>query len=227
MIEDPVLAFARDFSGRDPAVIAAARSFVADPPTETEAIGYYGMKAAPPRTRAFLATVSLLDRKGFLYSAEDKYSYEIYARWRDDGIVDPASLSSAAKALFQPWMQDDDVDLSGAAGEAYAQTVWSLYAKAAAELEQHIASRGRVLLSVDATSGDTLHFALVPPAVAHRWRDKALSEHDGYRAGVRSPMWDRFFDHMAYAVGDLWSPRGQRGYPPGTRVRNEAIPFAE
>jgi hypothetical protein len=29
-----------------------------------------------------------------------------------------------------------------------------------------------------------------------------LSEQDGYRAGVRSPMWDRFYVHMAYVVPD-------------------------
>jgi hypothetical protein len=45
-----------------------------------------------------------------------------------------------------------------------------------------------------------MFFALVEPDIAEPWRDKALSELDGYRAGVRSPMWDRFYTHMAYAL---------------------------
>jgi hypothetical protein len=67
------------------------------------------------------------------------------------------------------------------------------------EIEAHIPSRGRVLLSVDATNGDTMFFAPVKPDIAQRWHDKASSEQDVCRAGVRSPM-DRFSAHTACAA---------------------------
>jgi hypothetical protein len=80
-----------------------------------------------------------------------------------------------------------------------------------------------VLLSVDATDGGTMFFAPVKPDIAQRSRDKALGERDGYRASVRSPIWDRFWVHMAYAA-----PRhvGGQGAKPstGTRLRRELTP---
>ncbi len=229
--ENPVLAFARDFSGDDAAIMTQVKSYAADPPKDDKTIGFYSSDEYAPRTRLFLATVSLLDDKGKIYSVEDKYTYEILSRWREEGVIDPATLPPAAKAVFGPIMTDGFDGFAGedaaAAAKTYHETVWTSYAKATEELEQHIASRGRVLLSVDATDGDTMLFALVKPDIAQRWRDKALSEQAGYRAGIRSPMWDRFWDHMAYSARGIWADEEQKGYPPGTRRRSEAIPFAE
>jgi len=39
--EDPVIAFARDFSGNDEATVAEVRTYLADPPTDLETIGFY------------------------------------------------------------------------------------------------------------------------------------------------------------------------------------------
>jgi hypothetical protein len=227
--ENPIVCFARDFSGDDAAIIAQVETWVADPPQGAETIGFYGANGYEPRTRCFLATVVLLDREGRIFSAEDKYLFEIFVRWRDEGVIDPTALAPALKAVFGPWIAREGGETFSDEGSvsAYRETVWSLYAEATKELEQHIASRGRVLLSIDATDGDTMYFALVTPPAAQRWRDKALSEQDGYRAGVRSPMWDRFWDHMGSALGPLWATEDHEGYPPGIRLRNETIPFAE
>jgi hypothetical protein len=102
----------------------------------------------------------------------------------------------------------------------------SSYAKATEEIERHIALRGRVLLCIDATDSDTMFFARMKPDIAQRWLDKALSEQVGYRAGVRSPMWDRFWVHMAYGARGAW-PAKDQSHSPETRLRSAVIPFAE
>ncbi|MGY8677425.1 hypothetical protein Q2941_06365 [Bradyrhizobium sp. UFLA05-153] len=227
--ENPILSFARDFSGDDAAITAQVEAWIANPPEDQETVGFYGGDDYEPTTRSFLATVVLLRNQDKICSAEDKYLIEIFGRWRDDGVIDPTALPPAVKAVFGPFITQDEIpDLSDEdTTSAYRRTVWSLYAQATEELEQHIGSRGRVLLSIDATDGDTMFFALVKREIAQRWRDKALSEQDGYRAGVRSPMWDRFWDYMGYALGPYWATEDHEGYPPGTRMRSETIPFAE
>jgi hypothetical protein len=105
------------------------------------------------------------------------------------------------------------------------QAVESSYAKATEEIEAHIPSRGRVLLSVDATNGDTMFFAPVKPDIAPRWRDKASSEQDVCRAGVCSSM-DRFSVHTACAARGMSAAKDQ-SHPPGTRLRSDVIPFTE
>jgi len=224
--DNPVVAFARDFSGGDAAIVETVERFVADPPTDLPTIGFYGAERHPAQTRVFLATVTLLGNSGKLDSVEDKYTYELLWNWSEAGVIDPATLPPAAKAVFGPIFDEAIEESDDEAGAAYRALAWDSYAKATQELEEHIAARGRVPLSVDATDGDTMYFALVAPDVAERWRDKALSEHQGYRAGVRSPMWDRFWDHLAYAARGVLVEEDREGYPPGTRLRDEAIPFA-
>ncbi|MBH1450063.1 hypothetical protein I5U30_18465 [Stenotrophomonas maltophilia] len=227
--EDPIIAFARDFSGNDAVIVAAAERYLATPPTDLETIGFYGADAYPPRHCAFLATVTLLDSKEKLTAVEDKYSYELFALWAETGALDPATLSPAAKGLFGPLIEGStpDMEADGEAGlAAYQARAWESYAQATADLEAHIAARGKALLSIDATDGDTMLFALVTPAIADRWRNRALSEHEGYRAGVRAPMWDRLWAHLAYAMRGLLVAEDRKGYPPGTPRRMEEIPFA-
>jgi hypothetical protein len=221
--EDPILTFARDFSNHDDAIVATVRGYLADPPTDEEIIGFYGSKTYAPRTRVFLATVSLLGRKRRLDSVEDKYTVELLQQWRDDGVIDVTALPPAAKLAFGPML--DPSRSAPTSMEAYCKDLWTHYAKATEELEQQIAARGKVLLSIDATDGDTMFFALVDPNIAVRWRGKGLSEEKGYYAGVRPPMWDRFWDHLTY-FSELTEP-DQSGYPPGTRSREPILPLAE
>jgi hypothetical protein len=116
--------------------------------------------------------------------------------------VDPATLASVADTVFGLWMMEERLKnfylTDAIAAAACRQAVESSYAKATEEIEAHIPSRGRVL-SVDATNGDTMFFAPVKPDIAQRWREKASSEQDVCRAGVRSPM-DRFSVHTACAA---------------------------
>jgi hypothetical protein len=100
------------------------------------------------------------------------------------------------------------------AAAACHQAVESSYAKATEEIEAHIPSRGRVLLSVDATNGDTMFFAPVKPDIAQRWRDKASSEQNVCRAGVRSPM-----DRLSVSHG-LRRARHVGGQGPEPSTRN-------
>ena len=68
--ENPVVAFARDFSRNDAAIMTQVKSWVADPPTDARTIGFHGSNSYEPRTRLFLATVHLLSDKGKIYSVD-------------------------------------------------------------------------------------------------------------------------------------------------------------
>ena len=225
MHESPIVAFARDFSNHDEAIVAEVQGYVADAPTDEEIIGFYGSENYAEQTRSFLATVTLLDNKRLLDAVEDKYTQEILAAWRSRGVIDVATLPTAANAVFGP-MLDPKLIPPGNSPESYWKDCWTLYGKATEELEQHMAARGKVLLSIDVTEGDTLFFALVDADTAARWRGKALCVEDGYYSGVRPPMWDRFWDHLSYFYIQL-ADADMRGYPPGTRVREPVLPFAE
>ena len=228
MREDPLIAFARDFSDNAEAIVAQVQAYLATPPVDEEVIGFYGSEHYAPRTRAYLATVSLLEREQFLDAAEDKYTIDLLRQWQKRGVIDVDTLPPAALAVFGPLLRPAAFAADPAMDsiERYAQACWNAYAAATQELEQHIAARGKVLLSVDATDGDTLFFATCPRDVAARWQGKALAEEGGYRAGVRSPMWDRFWDHLMYHC-DPQDESVPEGYPPGTRVRENRLPFAE
>lgn len=222
-----IIAFATDFSGNDASLVERVRRMASNPPTDLETIGFYGAEDNPPRTRLFLATVNLLDNAEKFASVEDKYTTEIFTIWQDSGIIDAKTLPPMAKAVFGPLIDGRHETLEGKAVRAYRNLVWNHYAQATEELERHIAERGKILLSIDATDGDTMLFALVSPEAAARWRDRALSEHAGYRAGVRAPMWDRFWAHLSYSARGTIADEDHQGIPSGTRKRVEAIPFAE
>jgi hypothetical protein len=70
-----------------------------------------------------------------------------------------------------------------------------------------------------------MFFIGLAPLVAERWQERAFSDHDGYRAGLRLPMWDRFWDHLSVSLRHLVVENGQSAYPPGTRPRDRAIPL--
>lgn len=227
MQEDhPIIAFARDFSGNDQSLVAKVRAWLDQPPTAPDQIGFHSAEGYNPTSRLFLATVNLLDEAGHLSSVEDKYTYELLQIWNDDKVVDAASLPEPAKTVFAPFLTGTSPHRSAEEVAAYRAMVWESYARATEQLEEHIAARGKVLLSIDATEGDTMFFARVDKDIAARWRDKALSEQDGYRAGVRAPMWDRFWNHLAYAARGFIAEDTRTGYPRGTRRRANDIPFA-
>lgn len=219
-----IIAFASDFSGRDAAIVERVKEMAAHPPTDMETIGFYSGDEYPSRARLFLATVNLLDAKEKLYSVEDKYASEIFSIWQEKGVIQEDELPPLAKSVFGPLLGGEQP--SGKI-EDYQDFVWNNYAHATRELEKYFAERGRVLLSIDATEGDTMFFALVPADIAERWRDRALAEYEQYTGGVRSPMWDRFWVYLNYSTHGLMGDESRKDLPPGTAKRVDAIPFAK
>lgn len=226
MPTDPILEFAADFAPGDPQVLAEAKALLADPPKTLETIGFYGAENHPARARSYLGIVSLLENSENLIGVEDKYVPELLWNWHEQGLIRPAEFPPEAAQVFGPLFQSDFEPPPDAELPAFREAVWNSYAKAVEQIEDQLAQQGKALLSIDATEGDTMFFALVAPETAARWRDKALCEYDGYRAGVRAPMWDRYWVFLLYATGGLLGDYNRPGYPPGIRRRSDDIPFA-
>ena len=224
---DPLVRLARDLSG-DPAVIARVEAIVRDPPATLEEVGFYGMKDEPPRYRAVLATVFRLDQAGALHSVEDKYLPELLDGWIEAGLLDLDQLPPEAQSVFRPMAEytvwDEETDEPD---PAFLATLERNYAAAVRQLEDYFAGRGQMLLNVDATSGDTLHFAILPTAIGERWRNVRLDDRGPYTPGIREPLWDAFWHMLVYAyqlptVGDTYT----RPLPAGVRERVEELPLA-
>jgi hypothetical protein len=107
-------------------IVAEILTYLADPPTNRETIGFYGAERYAPRTRLFLATVTLLDNRGKLYSVEDKYTQELLLCWRDEVVIDPVALQPAAKAVFGPILGPTIWSRMRMLVRAYRKTAWQL-----------------------------------------------------------------------------------------------------
>ncbi len=221
-----LISFTSDLSGGNPDILAATARLIANPPTTLETIGFYGAANWPPRTRIFLGVVTVLSTAKVIEEVEDKETWEIIGQWQSAGLIDVAALSPAGRGVFEP-MAKARFEEDAVKQAAYRRFVWDNYAQATRDLEDQIARRGQQLMSLDATSGDTMFFVRVEPVVAERWQERAFSDHAGYRAGLRRPMWDRFWDHLGYSLGQIIADDSQSGYPPGTRQRDQAIPLIE
>jgi hypothetical protein len=95
--ENPVLAFVRDFSEDDAAIMTQVKFCLRIAPTDDETIGLHAVDEYEPRTRLFLATASLLCDKSKIYSAEDKYTREIH--WAMTACIDTRAWLTAATGL--------------------------------------------------------------------------------------------------------------------------------
>jgi hypothetical protein len=219
-----LMSFASDLSGGNADVLAATAALIATPPTTLEAIGFYGTEKFPARTRIFLGVVNVLDNAKFIETAEDKNTWELIGQWQAARLIDVGALPAAGRGVFEPIAKAHFEEDAGKQA-AYRRFVWDNYAQATRDLEDQIARGGQRLMSLDATSGDTMFFIRLAPAIAERWQERAFSEHDGYQAGLRQPIWDRFWDHLGVSLRHLVVEDGQRGYPPGTRLRDRAIPL--
>jgi len=229
----PIHDFASDFSGGNPEILSRVGAYIDNPPTEIEEIGFYGMENESPGTRLFLATVSLLDSQDHLYSFEDKYMADLLAVWAEDGLFDPGQLPPEAQGVFRPFFDmafvdaiyDEEGSETSPALRDYIAYLDAHYAEATLQLEAAIEeSSGKTLLSVDATEGDTMFFALVEPEIAEKWLNKGFAAPREYQAGIREPMWDFFWYNLVYAlqlptVGDIYT----RPLPEGTRKRREFL----
>jgi hypothetical protein len=219
-----LMAFASDLSGGNADVLAATTALISNPPTTVETIGFYGAAKWPARTRTYLGVVTVLAKQKLIEEIEDKQTWELIGQWQTAGLIDVEALPPAGRGVFEP-MAKARFEEDAVKQAAYRRFVWDNYAQATRDLEDQIARRGQRLMSLDATSGDTMFFIRLVPAVAERWQERAFSDHDGYRAGLRLPMWDRFWDHLSVSLRHLVVEDGQSGYPPGTRLRDRAIPL--
>jgi hypothetical protein len=219
-----LMAFASDLSGDNADVLAATAAVIATPPTTVETIGFYGAANWPARTRTYLGVVTVLARQKLIEEIEDKETWEQIGRWQTAGLIDVEALPPSGRGVFEP-MAKARFEEDAVKQAAYRRFVLDNYAQATRDLEDQIARGGKRLMSLDATSGDTMFFIRLSPSVAERWQERAFSDHEGYRAGLRQPMWDRFWDHLGASLRHLVVEDGQSGYPPGTRLRDRAIPL--
>lgn len=215
-----LLAFASDVSQGDPKVLKAVRKWLETPPQTPEEIGFYGdPDAMPEGWRQWLATVSLLAERRYITGFEDKYSDEVVAVWEQQGLLDFDSMPQDAQAFWSMIIDGLDTDDDDAPFPEALETLWSGYAAAAAAVEAAVRAKGKVLVSIDATEGDTLFFAALAPEVAERWIGTGFAVLEGpdlrYEVGVRPPRWDRLWEHLLYALEDVPDDFAERGTPPG------------
>jgi hypothetical protein len=215
-----LLDFASDLCNGDPAILTAVRRWLVAAPTSNEEIGFHGdPDAMPPEWRQWLATVSLLTEHDYIMSFEDKYSDEIVEVWDDMGVLEIDALPEAAQELWRIIGDGVDYDDDGNQDTAQFETIWQGYSAATAAVEAAISASGKTLVSIDATDGDTMFFAVLDPAIALRWVGTGFAVADSYgsryEAGVRPPMWDRLWEHLLYALGDVPEDIKAGGLPPG------------
>jgi hypothetical protein len=212
-----LIEFARDFSGNDPIVMEKVKRYIANPPTKIEEVGFYGSEGSTPQPqrRQWLATVSALADAGHLTPSEDKYSNEFVHVLVQNKQIDLALMAAPIKRFWDD-IAEGDSDLSE---RAFRKMAWDTYARATDAVEAQLAARGKALLSIDATDGDTMYFAVVDKTVADRWRNTGFGNFPAYDGGIREPMWDRYWFFLAYSVGSMLVDGRKTELPPGTRDR--------
>jgi hypothetical protein len=216
MHDQGLIEFARDFSGNDPVVMDKVKRFIANAPTRIEEIGFYGSEGDTPQRRQWLATVSALADAGHLTPSEDKYSNELVPVLAQNGQIDISAMPTNIRRFWHD-VGEGDSDLNE---RAFRKMAWATYAQATAAVEAQLAARGKALLSIDATDGDTMYFAIVDKAVADRWRNTGFGNFAGYDGGIRAPMWDRYWFNLAYRVGSMLVDSEKDALPPGINARD-------
>jgi hypothetical protein len=210
-----LIEFARDFSGNDPVVMKKVERFVETAPTKIEDIGFYGSGDDAPEYRKWLATVSALEDAGHLIPSEDKYSNEFVHVLAQNGKIDINVMPAKVKQFWNDVLGGD----SDLGQRAFRKIAWEIYAEATRAVEAQLAARGKALLSIDATDGDTMYFAIVDKAVADKWRGTGFGNFTAYDGGIREPMWDRYWFFLAYSVGSKLVDGNKMALPPGIRER--------
>jgi hypothetical protein len=217
-----LVAFARDFSKNDKAVVDQVKQFVAAPPSDDETVGFHESSALPAETRAWLATVNLLSDNNHIMPSEDKYCQEVFAIWADEGWLNVDALPAEAKDTLRMFRDETATDEDEEKYRSFRKALWQHYAGLTEAVEASFRAKGLALLSIDATDGDTMFYAVVDAEIAKRWLGKTFNpvSTTAYVGGIRAPMWDRYWAHLSYALGPMVvGPENQTGLPPGTRQR--------
>jgi len=211
--EPPLVAFARDLSGGDAAVVKAVSKLVANPPSKVLA------DKADRVERAWPATINVLNKANFVEAFEDKYSNEAISIWIRDRRFDPALMPRPARELWTA-VEERDIGETPTEQLAFGKRLWAGYADAVAALEAAIAAKGKRLISLDWSSEDTMIFAFVTPEVADRWTGSAFGTsecfYSGFPCGVHRPMWDRYWEFLVDALSSSDEEIGEfPELPPG------------
>lgn len=227
---DIVTAFARDVSGGAPKVMDSVAKWAVTPPQDMETIGFYSGEDGAPEERLWLATVSLLDLEGYLTSCEDKYCNEVVSIWQDKGLIDVSALPAPARDVFgtilSPPPEWGDGSMTADGILRSQRRFWDHFGEATGQVENQIASRGKALLSVDATDGDTQFFIALPPEQAQRWSGKGMARSaDGTERGIRPVQWGDYWTMLTYAFSTFVAPADAylQPPPPGTRKDKQAL----
>jgi hypothetical protein len=215
-----LLAFATDVSNGDAKVVKAVSGWLKNPPQSAEEIGFYGdPEDMPPEWRRWLATVSLLAERDHITGFEDKYSDEFVDVWANRGLLAFDDLPQHAQEVWSIIADGVQCDDDGNPDVAQFEVLWNNYAAATAAVDDAFRAGGKVLVSIDATEGDTLFFAALEPAVADRWIGTGFAAVESYgtvyEIGVRPPLWGRLWEHLLYAMDDVPEDFEERGLPPG------------
>lgn len=217
-----LIAFARDFSNDNLEVVEQVKRFVASPPGDDETVGFHESSALPAETRAWLATVNLLSDKNHIMSSEDKYCQEVFAIWADEGWLNVDAMPAGLKDILRTFRDETATDEDEQKYRSFRKVLWQNYAKLTEAVEESFRAKGLALLSIDATDGDTMFYAVVDADIAKRWLGKSFSPVSTreYIGGIRLPMWDRYWAHLSYAMGPMVvGAENETGLPPGTRQR--------
>jgi hypothetical protein len=217
-----LVAFARDFSNNDKTVVDQVAQFVAAPPNDDETVGFHESSALPAETRAWLATVNLLSDKNHIMPSEDKYCQEVFAIWADEGWLTVDALPVEAKDILRTFRDETATDGDERKYRSFRKVLWQNFAALTEAVEESFRAKGLALLSIDASDGDTMFYAVVNAEIAKRWQGKSFNpvSTTAYIGGIRPPMWDRYWAHLSYAMGPMIvGPENQTGVPPETRQR--------
>ena len=211
---DLFMAFARDVSGDDSALMSAARKLVETPPITLEGIGFYSQEAAPAAERSLRGIISRLTDQGYLISNEDKYIHYLFKTLMEANLADPGDEAD----LFDLSVFFNKVDWDNGERPDWA-AFKELFPHHTAALERAVVRKGFVLLSVRVPLGDTLYFWAAPPEVAKRWQNVALYAGVNTQKYAREPFvtftvtqpdWQSYWLFLTYAL-DI--PKEHRAMP--------------
>lgn len=200
---DILRAFAADLAGADAALLRRVEAILADPPSTTEEIGYYGFNTASAEERAARALLTALVLSGKILAVEDKYIYELASVLEDRGLAAPLAKGAA----FDAWYET--LDDAEAITDADWQALRLWFPQHVQAIDAGVTARGRRLMFIEMPPGDTLHLVALPPALAAKWQGVALF--DGLSAlalstgrpgtiRVIAPNWGLYWDFLTYAL---------------------------
>lgn len=196
--EHPLVAFVIDVSGNDAKLVASARKLIARPPGTFDKDD-----RSDPIARAWILVVQQLNEAGYAHIFEDKYVNEAFAIWIDKGYIRPAEMPEPEAALMMAAAQRDIGD-DAKAQLAFGKRLFAGYAAMVAAIDAQFAARGKMLVSLDIPSVETLAFLVLDAAVAKRWIGTSFGTARTYYGetvtGISPPRWDEFWEALEYAL---------------------------